>query len=253
MNTMFFNNADIRNDSFVTDIVIQDYRTSRVFRKYGIDYCCGGKLPLQMVCEMRGLDTAVIKKELNDALRTVQIPNSTDFNNWSIDFLVDYIINVHHAYLNNNFPDIIDTLERFVEAHKSKYTYLPELLESLIELRNSLLPHLEQEEKIIFPYIKQIAHAYERHEPYAALFVRTLRKPIENMMDHEHEHIAKYLHRLRDLTNNYTPAPNACTSHKISYSYLKELDNDLMQHIHLESNILFSKAIAMEKEMLAIK
>lgn len=250
---MFLKTIDIRDDSFITDIVIQDYRTSSVFRKYGIDYCCGGKLPLQMVCEIRGLDTESVKKELNDAMRVIQVSNSINFDNWSVDFLVDYIINVHHSYLITNFADIVDTLERFVEAHKSKYSYLCELLESLYELRDNLLPHLEQEEKIFFPYIKQIAHAYEKHEPYAALLVRTLRKPVENMMNNEHENIGKYLHRFRDLTNNYTPVPNACISHKVAFSKLKELDNDLVQHIHLESNILFPKAIAMEKEMLALK
>ena len=250
---MWLKTSDIRNDSFVTDIVIKDYRTSGVFRKHGIDYCCGGKLPLQMVCEIRGLDTESIKKELNDSMRVIQVSNTTKFNDWNVDFLVDYIINVHHAFLITNFPDIIDTVERFVGSHKSKDPYLSEILESLLELRDDLIPHLEQEEKIIFPYIKQIAHAWESHEPYAALLVRTLRKPVENMMNHEHEHIGKYLHRLRYLTNNYEPVPNTCISHKVAFSKLKELDNDLVQHIHLESNILFPKAIAMEKEMLALK
>lgn len=250
---MFLNTIDIRDDSFVTDIVTQDYRTSGVFRKYGIDYCCGGKLPLQMVCETRGLDTELIKKELKETLRTIQVSSSTNFNNWSIDFLVDYIIHVHHAYLINNFPDIVDTVERFVEGHKLKYAYLTELRESLLKLRDDVLPHLEKEEKIIFPYIKQIAHAYERHEPYAALLVRTLRKPVENMMDHVYEQIAKSLHQARHLTNNYIPATNACISHKVAFFKLRELDNDLVQHIHLERNILFPRAIAMEKEMLALK
>ena len=157
------------------------------------------------------------------------------------------------AYTAGVADYLVETLERFVTGHKSKYPYLAELLGIVYELRDDLLPHLEQEEKIIFPYVKQIAHAYESREPYAALLVRTLRKPVENTMTHEHEQIANYLHRLRHLTNNYTPPPNACISHKVSFSKLKELDNDLVQHIHLESNILFPKAITMEKEMLALK
>ena len=248
---MFLNNCDIRNDSFVTDIVIQDYRTSFVFRKYGIDYCCGGKLPLQMVCETRGLDTELIKKELKETLRTIQVSSSTNFNNWSVDFLVDYIINVHHLYLTTNFPEIIDILERFEQSHKSKYPYLPELLRTLHGLRDNLLPHLEHEQKIIFPYIKQIAHAYESHEPYAALLIRTLRKPFENITSHKS--IRKHLHILRALTNDYQPVPNACISHKVAFLKLKELDNDLVQYIHLECNILRPRSIAMENEMLALK
>src|SRR5688572_13458912 len=105
--TMVLTRDDIRNDRLVTDIVIQDYRTSAVFRKYGIDYCCGGKMPLHVACEMRGLDPDVIKQELINALRNIQVSNSTNFNNWSVDFLVEYIVNVHHAYLVSNFPDIV--------------------------------------------------------------------------------------------------------------------------------------------------
>jgi Regulator of cell morphogenesis and NO signaling len=250
---MFLNSFDIQNNSLVTDIVIQDYRTSSVFRKYGIDYCCGGKLSLQTACEIRGLDIETVKKELVDSLRTIQLSSSINFNNWNIDFLIDYIVNVHHAYLAHEFPDIIDAVTRFVEGHKSKYPYLIELLDDLLALRDGLIPQLEQEERIIFPYIKQVGHAYLNHEPYAALLVRTLRKPIENMMDQAHGQISKYLHRLRDLTNNYTPPVNACITHKVSLHRLKELDNDLVQHVHLEANILFPKAIAMEKEMLSLK
>jgi regulator of cell morphogenesis and NO signaling len=251
MESMFLKNIDIRDDSFVTDIVVQDYRTARVFRKYAIDFCCGGKLPLAKVCEIRGLNTASIKKELIDAMRTIQVPSSTSFNEWTIDFLVDYIINVHHAYLTINFPEITDVVERFSESHKSKFPFLAELVPTLHELRDTLLPLMEHEEKIIFPYIRQIAHAYENHEPYAALLVRTLRKPVENMV--KPDVVRKYLHILRDLTNNYKPVSNACISHKVAFSMLNELDNDLVQHIHLESNILLPKAIAMEKEMLSIK
>jgi regulator of cell morphogenesis and NO signaling len=248
---MFLTGFEISDDSLVTDIVIADYRTSAVFRKYAIDYCCGGRLPLNIVCDMRGLDIMSIKQELSAAVRTIQLPGSTNFDKWSIDFLVDYIINVHHAYLFDNFPDIIDTVKRFVDGHKLKHPYLADIADCVMSMRDTLLPHLLEEENIIFPYIRQIAHAYENHEPYAALLVRTLRKPVENRMHNEHTHIAKPLHQLRQLTNNYQPAANACLSHKVAFAKLKEFDNDLAQHIHLEGNILFPKAVAMEKEMLA--
>jgi regulator of cell morphogenesis and NO signaling len=106
------------------------------------------------------------------------------------------------------------------------------------------------EEEILFPYIRQIAHAYKSRESYAGLLVRTLRKPVENVMQHEHETISKILNRIRLLTDNYQSPPNACVSHGVTFSLLKELDNDLVQHVYLENQILFPRAIAMEKELL---
>ena len=247
---MFLKTFNIMDDSFVTDIVLQDYRSSGVFRKYGIDYCCGGKVPLHTACEIRGLDLTTIKNELNDVVRVIQISSSVNFNDWDTDFLIDYIINVHHSSLVKNFPDIIETLHRFVSGHQSKYPHLRQLLEFVCQLRDKLLPHMEQEEQIIFPYIKQIAHAYKNNESYAALLVRTLRKPVENIMNHEHEYTKKYLYQIRELTSHYTPPANACISHKVSLLKLEELDNELMQHLFLENEVLFPKALQMERELL---
>ena len=240
----------INNESFVTDIVMQDYRTSGVFRKYNMEYCCGGRIPLQTACEIHKIDIDILKKELNDAMRIIQVSSSITFNNWSIDFLVDYLVNIHHAYLIINLPEITDTLKRFAEGHQSKYPYLGELIDSFNKLSEELVPHLEQEEKVIFPYIKQIAHAYESNEPYASLLVRTLKKPIEGMINQEHDYTENYLYRFRKLTNNYIPPPGACITHKVALSKLKELDADLVQHIYLENEILFPKAVTIEKELL---
>ena len=242
----------ISNESFVTDLVMKDYRVSAIFRKYNINYCCSGKIPLQAACELYKVDIDVLKKELNDTMRVIQVSSSIDFKNWSIDFLVDYVINVHHAYLVINLPEITDILERFIKGHPSKYPYLPELMKSFNQLCGELVPHLEQEEKVIFPYLKQIVHAYESREPYAGLLVRTLRKPIEAVLIQEQDDIEKYLYDFRKLTNNYTAPPGACITHKVALAKLKELDADLVQHIYLENEILFPKAIQVEKELKEI-
>src|SRR5690242_16599354 len=98
---MFLQNIPVTEESFVSEIVRNDYRTARVFRKYNIDYCCGGKWPLRMVCDNKGLDFSSIKRELALSVRTIQLSNSTRFDTWSIDFLTDYIINIHHHYLRD--------------------------------------------------------------------------------------------------------------------------------------------------------
>jgi regulator of cell morphogenesis and NO signaling len=250
---MFLKTIEIDDYIPVTEIVMQDYRTAEVFRKYGINYCCGGRMPLLEACHLRGIDIEKIRNELNDAVRNVYVPNSLDFGNWDIDFLIDFICNVHHEYLYRNLPDTTEDLTNFVQGHKSKYPYLSELLNCVLELQNEMLPHMEHEEEVIFPYIRQIAHAHKTRESYAALLVRTLRKPVEDLMKHVHDRTARYLFRVRELTNEYNPPPGACINHKTIFFRLRGLDNDLVQHMHLENNILFPKALAMEREMLDSK
>jgi len=240
----------INADWSVSEIVNADYRTAEVFRKYGIEFCCGGKWPLKTVCELKNLDINTVNSELERSIRTISLPSSLDFEGWNINFLTDYIINVHHSYLKNSLPSTKDQLARFVEGHQHKFPYLRDLLKIFTELSNEVLPHLEQEETIIFPYIRQISRAYHNKESYAALLVRTLRKPVENVMVHEEEFLNKFLPQIRQLTGHYTPPENACISHKVAFLKLLELDNDLVQHLYLENDILFPRAIAMEKELL---
>lgn len=247
---MFLRPITIEKNSFVTDIVCEDYRTANVFRKYEIDFCCSGKWTLGSICDIKGLSFEVLKNELENSVRNIQLSNSTRFNDWNIDFLTEYIVNVHHQYLRNALPEIKEHLNHFVSDHAKKYPYLNEVFKQFNYLYKDMLPHLQQEEEILFPYIRQISHAYKSKESYASLLIRTLRKPVEEVMHQEHETISKMLQRLRELTYNYDPPDDACVSHKVVFALLKELDNDLVQHIYLENNILFPKAIMMEKELL---
>ncbi|MBL7764301.1 MAG: DUF542 domain-containing protein [Chitinophagaceae bacterium] len=243
-------NESITASASAGEMVRSDYRTAAVFRKYGINFCCGGKWPLEMVCETKQLDTYAVLQELHKVTREISIPAFLPFEEWKISFLSDYIVNVHHAYLNTTFPLIKVQLRKFVDEHRVKYNYLDELEMQFTLLYKTMPPHMQHEEEIVFPYIKQIAHAYESSEPYAGLLVRTLRKPLENIIQHEHDELEKIITRIRSLTDNYKIPPNACASHRVTLSLLQELDNDLVQHIYLENDILFPRAIAMEKELL---
>lgn len=240
-------------NSSVADIVTKDYRAADVFRKYDIEYCCGGKYPLTIACQMKGVSEEEVIRELEEAVRELNSSNTLSFNEWHIDFLTDYIVNVHHQYMRKALPRLKDYVDRFADGHRKKFNYLDELQQIISQLQRSFIPHLAEEEEIIFPYIRQIGHAYYSRESYASLLVRTLRKPVEDIMNHEHFTTAKTLRRMRELTGNYTPPENACLSHKVTFHKMREVDNDLTQHIHLENNILFPKAIAMEKELLERK
>lgn len=240
----------IDENSFVSDIVSRYYQTADVFRKYDIDFCCNGKWPLNAACESRGLNTGQIKKELEAATRVIHVPNFLAFHDWSIDFTIEYIINIHHVYLKQILPPFKEQLEKFADGHRQQFSYLPELKEQFGKLYQEIIPHLQHEETIIFPYIKHLAHAFYSKSTYGRLMIKTLRKPVEELMIAEHEMIGNLVQKFRELTNNYSTPENACTNHKVIFLKLRELDNDLVQHIHLENDILFPKAIQMEKELL---
>jgi regulator of cell morphogenesis and NO signaling len=240
----------ISGRSFVSDIVGKDYRTAAVFRRHGIAYCCGAKFPLEMVCASKNLDTNVLLDELTRASRTIQISSSIKFGDWDPAFLAEYIVHVHHAYLKSIFPVAIEILQQFSEGHVKKFSYLNDLVTEFSHITRELLIHLQYEEEVIFPYIKQIAHAHGSKESYASLLVRTLSKPVADVMRHDHRFIDEGLARIRTITDNYNLPQNACASHRVSFLILREIDEDIRQHLYLENDILFPAAIRMEKELL---
>ena len=199
------------------------------------------------------LTSRLSKKELEESIRTVCLSGTLKFDEWNIDFLTDYIVNIHHEYLRKALPEASDYLLHLLQTEQGEFPNLPEVFKVFTDLSREMFPHLQQEEVIIFPYIKQISHAYHSKESYAGLLVRTLRKPVENVMQHEHESVNRFLLRMRTLTDYYTFAVDASISHRVTFSKLLEIDNDLVQHMHLENNILFPRAIALEKELLERK
>jgi len=238
-------------DSYVREIVSNDYRTADVFKKFGINYCCSGKVSILEACKAKAIEYAIVDVELRNATRDIYVSNATRFSEWKVDFLIDYIINIHHAYLYQALPSLELRLISFIEGHKKKYPELVQIAEVVAGLSKFLLYHNRHEEEIIFPYIKQIDAAYRRKESYGNLFVRTLRKPLSNI-EKEHDVINDDLQRLKSYTNDYVPPAKACTNHQVLYHKLEEFHNDLVQHKHLEKNILFIKAIEIEQQLLQL-
>lgn len=249
---MYLQPFEIDRQSSAADIVAKDYRTAVVFRKHGIGYCCGGKWPMEMTCELQGINLEKLKQELEAAIRTIPVSNQLDFSNWSIDFIIDYIVNIHHQYLRQSLPETMQILNDFVEEHLKKFPWLAELLIKYDLLMKQLEPAMKREEEVLFPYIRQIAHAHKDKEPYAVLLIKTLRKPVEESMFNGHEMVTKIISSIRTITNQYNTPANVCANHKVVMAKLKELDNDLMHHLYLEQMVLFPKAITIEKEVLSM-
>lgn len=247
---MFLKPFEVTPKSLVSEIVALDYRTSDIFQKHGIEYCCGGKWPLEVACMLKGIEIGPLITEIENATRNLQLPSNLPFDKWKVDFLVDYIVNIHHHYLKETLPGLETALEDFSAEHAAKYPYFKIVMVHFGQLKNDILPHIKQEEETIFPYLRQVAHAYENRDSFASLLVKTLRKPVSKVMEHEHRILNESIYKFRQLTSHYTPPEKACTNHSVILSKLKELDNDLVQHVYLENEILFPKLLAMEKELL---
>lgn len=239
----------IDENALVPDIVGRDYRTADVFRRHGIDYCCHADWTLKAACEMKGVDPSSVKHDLEEAIRTRHISGALPFTEWPLDFLIDYIVHVHHGYLRQTLHLLKEHIDKFVHAHRKKLPFADELLQQFNLLNQQMPVYMQQEEEKIFPYIKSVHRAYYNKEPFGGLLTRTLRKPVEKVMDQEHQFMKSVLQQFRTLTNNYTPAGNACASHWVVFLKLRELDNDLVQHIHLESSIILPRVLAIEKEL----
>ena len=134
MNNKLLYRTKIDKDSTVAGIVSNDYRAADVFRKYNIEYCCGGKYSLHMACQINRVDENKLIEELEEAIREKNTSNTLNFNEWHIDFLTDYIVNVHHHYLQTALPRLQDYVDRFADSHRKKYIYLDELQRSVTQL-----------------------------------------------------------------------------------------------------------------------
>lgn len=234
----------------VSQMVRNDYRTADVFKKWGINYCCGGNLPLEEACALANANPSSILLDIESATKTVRLPNALQFNDWPLVFLVDYIVYVHHGYLKTFLPQLEQHIHSFVPGHLKKYPYLADVQQAFSSLAQEILEHTRKEEESIFPYVKRIANTFERKESYGSLFVRTMRQPLSEVIRTDHNRISNLLLALREATNNYQFQPDACTNHQVIYNKLKEFDADMVQHKHLENNILFPKVLEMEKSLL---
>lgn len=231
----------------VAEIVTENIKTADVFKKNGIDFCCGGHVSVQEICAKKGVDYAKIKEEILNVGKTPSTGH--DFNSWDIDFLADYIVNTHHKYVTEANRLIIEYSDKVAKVHGHHYTETVEINHLFHEIANELNAHMQKEEHVLFPFIRAIGKAKREGTPLSPPPFGTIQNPI-NMMEMEHTAAGDILRKIAELSNNYTPPADACNTYRALYHSLEEYQNDLFQHIHLENNILFPKAIKFEQELL---
>jgi len=234
-----------KEEETLGQIAVEDLRKAEVFKKYGLDFCCGGKKTLKEACAEKGLDVTMVEQELQQA-DNVFVSRPIPYNEWELDFLADYIVNTHHSYVKKTLPDLMTYATKVAGVHGQQHPELYKIKDLIDNVNEELSGHMVKEEKILFPYIKALVVANANEEIPQAAHFGTVQNPI-NMMEMEHEMVGRNLDDIRVLSKNYTIPADGCASYSLLYKMLDEFENDLHVHIHLENNILFPKALDLEK------
>ena len=228
----------------IGEMVADDYRTAAVFTSFGIDFCCKGNRTLDEVCESNKIAPEQLLQELQAAI-VQQGGTATNYQSWPIDLLADYIEKTHHRYVAEKMPVLVQYLQKLCKVHGQRHPELFEIAEEFMQSANELANHMKKEEMILFPYVRQLAVAKTSGEKAGRPAFGTVQNPIRMMMD-EHSAEGERFARISELSGQYTAPADGCTTYRVAFDMLKEFEQDLHLHIHLENNILFPKAIEME-------
>ncbi len=219
----------------VGEIASENPEKIEVFKKYGLDFCCGGDKTLGEACTESGTDKEAIVNELNTAEKNGgKTENSENYglnqraNEWDVSFLIDYIVNIHHTFLRIHLPEASEYTEKVVRVHGEHHPELVKIKELFDTMNETLIPHLDKEEEELFPHMKN------------GEIGDSMKKEISDA-EHDHEYVGRILKEIISLSSGYTVPEDACASYKYLYGLLKDIADDIMIHIHLENNILFKK------------
>ena len=233
-------------DETLGQIAAKDLRKVEVFKKYGLDFCCNGKKTVKEACVEKGLDVTKIEHELQQADKAPggrPIP----YNDWSPEFLGEYIVNTHHAFVRKVLPEMVTYAEKVMKVHGDRHPELLRVYQLVVGIEAELGAHLVKEEKVLFPCIKELSIGENAPQSLRVLHLGSVRHPI-NLMEMEHEVVAEHLDEIKKLTNNYSLPQDACATYNLLFNMMREFEEDLNMHVHLENNILFPKALAIEKK-----
>lgn len=236
-------------DKTIGQIVADDYRTAQVFSAYKIDFCCRGNRTIHDVCDARGLSESDLQEALQNATKDAKA-DAPNYNDWELDLLVDYIEKKHHRYVRRTIPNISMYLDKLCKVHGERHPELFEVRELFTQSVNDLTLHMRKEENILFPVIRAFTEAELSRQKLNTLPpFGSVSNPINTMMA-EHDNEGSRFRKIEALTNNYTPPPDGCTTYRVAYALLAEFEADLHQHIHLENNILFPRALKLETDLI---
>mgnify|MGYP001549225339 CR=1 FL=1 len=229
----------------VRDIALEQPASIRVFEKFGIDYCCGGRKPLAQVCQERSLDLqsvlAAIERATNGAAEA-----SPEWTSASLEALCEHIVKTHHDYVRREIPRLWQLAQKVVARHGETHPELVRIQQLIRGAGEDLIQHLSKEEQILFPSIVNMERNLSSCGPRSLGCFGSVRNPIRVMMA-EHDAAGDALAQMRQLSHDFTPPEGASPTYTGYYHALSEFEQDLHRHVHLENNILFPRAIEMDE------
>lgn len=224
---------EVERTMTIGEIVANDFRAASVFKEAGIDFCCGGKKTLDEACLEKGIDKSSLAEKLDNLEETKSNPVH-NFNEWDPGFLCDYIVNTHHNYVRKSLPDLIFYTKKIAGVHGANHPELTEVANLIVQINNELLEHLQKEEKVLFPAVKELFNEGPRK-------VRKLLNSEISTLAGEHESAGGAMDRINSITAGYRLPDDACNSYRLAFGLLEKFEDDLHTHVHLENNVLFPK------------
>jgi len=222
-------------ETTIGEIVAADFRAAEIFRKEGIDFCCGGKKRLSDACREKSVDASLVVRRLKE-LEQIPSDQAHNYRDWDPGFLADYIVNTHHKYIISSLPELVYYTQKIASVQGSRHPELIEVADLFGKLNNELLQHLEQEENVLFPAIRE---AVRKNSPEAETIIRSE----IGRMTVEHEIAGDIMDRINRLTSGYLVPEDGCNTYGVTFRFLRRFEEDLHVHVHLENNILFPKAL----------
>jgi regulator of cell morphogenesis and NO signaling len=225
------------NQISVGEIVAADFRAAEIFKNAGIDFCCGGRKNLDIACSEKAIDPSLLVKQLKE-LENIPISQTQSFNDWELGFLSDYIVNTHHKYVLKSLPELVFYTQKIATVHGPHHPELLEVADLFGKMNSELLQHLQKEEELLFPAIKEVLKSNSSDAK------STIASEI-NRMASEHELAGGAMDKINEMTSNYSIPNDACNTYNVAFKFLHQFEDDLHIHVHLENNILYPKALSL--------
>lgn len=241
---------NVSKNDVIGNLVAQDYRFASVFKSHKIDFCCQGNKTIEEACNKKNIDVETVLCDLEFASQKKE-SSTTDFNTWSLDLLIDHIEKNHHRFVEQSILEIKPYLNKVSSVHGDRHPELIEINHLFTAAASDLTNHMNKEEKVLFPYVRQLLQAKQENLQVDEPPFVTIQNPLL-VLAGEHDTEGDRFRKIAALSNNYTPPEDACNTYKVTFALLQEFEEDLHLHIHLENNILFPKALELENDFACV-